>query len=258
MEYHSDRFEDYSLIIRDEKDSVALLPANIKQSAVYSHQGLTYGGFVFRREVKFRKAIEVFYQTLKFFNQQGIEDFWLKPIPRIYNALPADELDWALTICGAELYRRDTTLAIIRSDRLPFQTRRIRAIKKAGPLKPLIISDNSSDEFNRFWDQALIPNLWNRHRLKPVHTADEIIILAKRFPDHIRQHNIYIENELMAGVTFFLNTNVAHAQYIAATDAGKDSGALDYLFNHMINHQYNHFSYFDFGNCNEENGTIVN
>jgi hypothetical protein len=258
MEYHSDRFKDYSLVIRDEKETIALMPANISGTIVFSHQGLTYGGFVFRRDIKFTKAMEVFYQTLKYLNKNGIEELWLKPIPRIYNSLPADELDWALTICKADLYRRDTTLTINNSDRLPFQTRRLRAITKAGKLKPDIKTDNSPDEFHKFWNHVLVPNLWNRHRLTPVHTADEIIKLAARFPDNIRQHNIYIKNEIVAGTTFFLNPNVAHAQYIGATDAGKDTGALDYLFHHLINLEYNHYRYVDFGNCNEENGTVVN
>ncbi len=258
MEYHSDRFEDYSLIFFDDSEIIALMPANISGKTVYSHQGLTYGGFVLKRDMKFRTAMEVFHQALKYLYHNGIEDFYLKPIPRIYNALPADELDWALTMCKADLYRRDTTLAISKIDKIPFQTRRLRAIKRAAKLEPEVRQENSSESFTNFWNNALIPNLWQRHGLKPVHTVEEIIMLAERFPENIRQYNLYIGGSLMAGTTLFINPNVVHAQYIASTGDGKDNGALDYLFNHLINRDYSNHTYVDFGNCNEENGTLVN
>ena len=44
MEYHSDRFQDYSLIVLDGEKWVAVLPANVVENQVFSHQGLTYGG----------------------------------------------------------------------------------------------------------------------------------------------------------------------------------------------------------------------
>ena len=51
MEYHKDRFEDFSLMVFDESDSeimqlIALLPANIVDDTVYSHRGLTYGALI--------------------------------------------------------------------------------------------------------------------------------------------------------------------------------------------------------------------
>ncbi|MFT6748422.1 MAG: hypothetical protein ACJAQ1_000334, partial [Flavobacterium sp.] len=45
MEYHSDRFEDFSLLVFNNKEKlVAILPANRVDESVFSHQGLTYGG----------------------------------------------------------------------------------------------------------------------------------------------------------------------------------------------------------------------
>ena len=47
MDYHADRFADHSLMFYQEGKLVALLPANEADSVLYSHQGLTYGGFKF-------------------------------------------------------------------------------------------------------------------------------------------------------------------------------------------------------------------
>src|ERR687886_786429 len=46
MEYHHERFEDCSLVVWWAGEPVALLPANMDGTTVWSHQGLTYGGFV--------------------------------------------------------------------------------------------------------------------------------------------------------------------------------------------------------------------
>ncbi|HQW68620.1 MAG TPA: hypothetical protein PLH25_03065, partial [Flavobacterium sp.] len=47
MEYHSDRFEDYSLLVFEDEKLISIFPANRVENTVFSHQGLTYGGFVF-------------------------------------------------------------------------------------------------------------------------------------------------------------------------------------------------------------------
>ena len=46
MEYHVDRFTDYSLLVYDGNKLLALLPANRSGDVLYSHAGLTYGGLV--------------------------------------------------------------------------------------------------------------------------------------------------------------------------------------------------------------------
>ena len=51
MEYHKDRFQDYSLMVFDENKLVAVLPANRVEVEVFSHQGLTYGGLVLDQKI---------------------------------------------------------------------------------------------------------------------------------------------------------------------------------------------------------------
>src|SRR5207244_12247963 len=45
VDYHQDRFLDHSLIVRDGKGWLALLPAHESGTSLTSHGGLTYGGF---------------------------------------------------------------------------------------------------------------------------------------------------------------------------------------------------------------------
>ena len=46
MDYHSDRFEDNSLMFYLEGRLYGVMPANRVGDVLYSHQGLTYGGLV--------------------------------------------------------------------------------------------------------------------------------------------------------------------------------------------------------------------
>ena len=47
MDYHADRFNDFSLVARDGSQRiVALLPANAAGDCIESHGGLTYGGWI--------------------------------------------------------------------------------------------------------------------------------------------------------------------------------------------------------------------
>ena len=46
MDYHSEKFSDYSLLIYKGEKLIALLPANLINDQLFSHSGLSYGGFI--------------------------------------------------------------------------------------------------------------------------------------------------------------------------------------------------------------------
>jgi len=46
MDYHNDRFIDFSVLVYKGEELYALFPANVVKDKVISHQGLTYGSFV--------------------------------------------------------------------------------------------------------------------------------------------------------------------------------------------------------------------
>lgn len=257
MDYHADRFNDYSLMILKNNQLVACVPSNVSEDVLISHQGLSYGGIVLHEELKLVDIILIFKEILTYLKNNNINSFFLKLIPKIYNTRPCDELDWILFKIQAKIYRRDTALVIDNSSKiLNYQERRKRAIKKAIKLNIEIREGN--DQLMPFWSDVLAPNLKIKHGVKPVHSLTEIQLLANRFPDNIKQHNIYIDNKIVAGCTMFLNGKVAHAQYISGTQEGRELGGLDFLFDYLIKKIYSEYKYFDFGICNENQGQILN
>lgn len=66
MEYHSDRFNDYSIMFFENGKLTALLPASIKDGEVCSHGGLTYGGIISDSKMTADKMLEIFESMLMF------------------------------------------------------------------------------------------------------------------------------------------------------------------------------------------------
>lgn len=255
MEYHSDRFEDYSLLVLKKEKVVALLPANISSKTVFSHQGLTYGGVVFHKKTKLKEAALIFSSILQFLNEAGIEKLHLKMLPKIYNLLPSDEMDYLLFTTSAKIVRTDVLSVIDNQNPLKIAANRLEGLKKAEKNKLRIVEEN---EFKVFWENILIPNLTLRHQAKPLHSLNEIVKLAENFPKNIIQFNVYKENEIVGGATIFETETVAHVQYISANEDKQQLGTLDFLFEFLITKRFNEKRFFDFGTSNENQGRNVN
>jgi hypothetical protein len=256
MDYHRDRFDDHSLMVYRGGKLAALLPANRDVNGMLvSHEGLTYGGLVVPRSATLHEVLACFHACLRHLHEQKISLLRYKRIPGFYNTLPDDEAAYALFLLDARLYRRDCAVVVSLADRLPFQERRKRQIKKAGGFNVRVVQENN---YSAFWECVLVPRLAARHGIKPVHSVEEITLLALRFPENIRQFSVYCGDEIVAGATIYETPTVAHAQYIAATDKGQKIGALDYLFGWLLDGFYRGKRYFDFGISNEQEGRVLN
>lgn len=255
MEYHSDRFADFSMLIFDGQKLISVLAAHIVDDVVFSHQGLTYGGFVYGEKMKLKDAIGVFRDALHYLSQNGISKLFIKTVPSIYHKLPSDEMQYAFFVAGARLVRRDSLSVVDRDNRIPFTKSRKQSIRR-GVSNGLLIVEEAA--FEVFWNDILIPNLGKRHGVKPVHSLDEIIILQQKFPDEIRHFNVYHEDKLVAGTTVFVAQNVAHPQYISGQQDKNELGSLDFLYHHLITDVFSAKRYFDFGISNEGQGKKLN
>jgi len=221
MEYHSDRFVDHSLIIKKENKIVALVPTNKEDNNLYSHQGLTYGGILLSRKQKTKDTLEIFKTILLYLENQEITNFFIKLIPHFYTKQPSEEIEYLLQLVNANCYRIDMASTIDNRKRLPIQSNRIEGVKKAQK-RELEIKEEVV--FRDFWEQILIPNLYNKHQSKPTHTLEEIELLHKHFPDNIRQFNVYNGNQIVGGATIFETTTTAHVQYISGDNNKQELG----------------------------------
>ncbi|MES2543627.1 MAG: GNAT family N-acetyltransferase [Bacteroidota bacterium] len=255
MEYHQDRFEDYSLMVFDADKLVAVLPANRVGDIVHSHQGLTYGGLVLKSRSKLNNVILIFKSVLEFLNLNNIEKLNIKMIPSFYCKSFSEELDYCLFILKANLYRRES-LSVLNLKDSNFVSKTRRESINRGIKNGLKIVEEYN--FELFWNQILIPNLQKKHNAKPVHTVEEITQLKNKFPNHIRHFNVYYQNEIVAGTTIFITDSVAHPQYVSGNEKKNELGSLDFLYNYLITDIFKDKSYFDFGPSHEDNGKKIN
>ena len=255
MEYHQDRFQDASLLVFKKNKLVALLPANRTGNQVVSHQGLSYGGLVLSTKMKLQDTLLAFKALLIFLDADGVGTLQLKLLPTIYHSYPSDEINYLLFLLKATQTRVDVSATIASTNRLKIQGNRIEGVKKAE--KQGLTIDETTD-FTSFWNEILIPNLAARHDAKPVHTLEEISLLASRFPKNVRQFNVLRSGVIVAGATMFVTKQVAHVQYISANAAKQQLGSLDFLFHYLITEAFADLPYFDFGVSNENQGRQVN
>lgn len=255
MDYHADRFDDHSLLFFLKNRLYAVLPANQAGDTLYSHQGLTYGGLITGDDAKAAETSVLFAELNERLASSGVRRVVYKAIPWIYFTRPAEEDLYALAhVCRARLSARDISSTIFLDDRRPFSQLRQRCRKKA--LRSGI-TVTTSDDLGAFW-RILDDNLRGKYGVKPVHTLEEMTLLANRFHDNIRLYVSRLGDEVLGGTVIYLNKQTAHVQYISASPEGKRLGALDALFGELIDNAPSDIRYFDFGKSTERDGSFLN
>jgi hypothetical protein len=254
MEYHQKFFMDHSLMFFRDQELVGIMPANLKSNTLHSHAGLTFGGVVSNSKMTTPLMLKIFDSIIEHAREQGIEQIIYKNIPYIYHSVPANEDLYALFLHNAKLIARNASSSIYMPNLCPFDRNREDNIRKA---KRNGLSVRQSLDFGTFM-KIEAENLAERHHIKPVHTGQEIQLLAQRFPDNIKLFASYKGDLMIAGVVVYVSKNVAHMQYAANSRLGRSIGAQDIIEDYLIREIYRDKSYFDFGISTEKFGQVLN
>jgi GNAT acetyltransferase-like protein len=254
MDYHADRFADHSLLFTCGDELLAVLPANATDDALVSHGGLTFGGVVCDARMRTATMLRIFDAIGEHLRAEGKPRLIYKAVPHIYHRVPAEEDLYALYRNNARLIRRDLSSTIVPRERVGPTKGRKWSLKRS---QAAGLEVRRSADFAAF--MAIEADVLRvKYGLRPVHSAGEMALLAERFPDHIKLFAAFRGSAMLAGVCVYESANVAHAQYIAATDEGKRVGALDAILHRLITEDYAGKAYFDFGISTEQEGRHVN
>lgn len=255
MDYHADRFEDYSLIIRNKKNKIiALLPGNISNETFYTHQGLTFGGLLIDKSIHAVDILEIFNILKDLMRSIGIKEIIYKCMPMIYHSYPAQEDLYALFRNDAKLYRRDVSSTVFIEDGFKYSKGRKWGINKA---KKENVICKKVEKPSEVW--PLIRNvLAINHDAKPVHSEIEIDNLKLNFPNNIKVYAAFLDENMLSACVTFENNDVVHTQYLACSNIGREICALDMLIDYVISESSKYARYFDFGISNEDNGRFLN
>ncbi len=276
MDYHSDRFTDCSLLVYESAvvgDEVrekcsgtegmkAVFPANWveEEHCVYSHQGLTYGGLIVAEDATQADVMNAMLCIARYcIDMLQAQRMVYKPIPYIYSTCPAQEDLYAVFRLGGKLRSRAVSTVVYLKSPLKMRTLRLRKAKKAVENNLYIdrLMEGDSEGLHQYWD-LLTDVLQRHHGVRPVHTVEEIELLMSRFPKEIKVFLVKHEDRLVAGCLVFICRQVAHVQYIASGDEGRETGALDLLFRHLIQDRFKQLDFLDFGISTEHEGRYLN
>jgi hypothetical protein len=256
VEYHGDRFTDFSVIAYLDDKPVALMPASIDLvlAHVSSHAGLTFGGVVLKRELRGEVAIGVINAVLDALKEWGAKTLTLKLLPQVFCTYPSADLEYTLWRRGFELVRRDLSSILPLRNSLPFNTLKRQNVRKAGKAG-LIVGIPSLTGFHTLLQNVLRA----QHGVSPVHSLEELELLAARFPDQIFVRAAIKGDELLAGTLIFNYDHVWHTQYLACSKSGRALGALDLVINSIIDEARDKgVAYLSFGTSTESAGTVLN
>lgn len=255
MDYHNDRFTDHSLMFHKKNKLLALLPACELESELVSHAGLSYGGLLQSKRTGTQDTIAIFHAIKNYLKEKSFNKLVYKAIPHIYHRGPADEDLYALFMLGAKLTGRHITYVIQPGN--PIRMSKGRKWMLGKSRKAGIRVEQSSDFATLM--QIESENLMRKYGLEPVHTSDEIELLASRFPNNIALFAAYdSDHEMLAGTIIYETERVAHAQYIGTTEKGRELGAFDAIMRFLLNGEYAEKAYFDFGRSTEGDGKSLN
>jgi hypothetical protein len=250
MDYHSDRFEDFSYLIWKQQELVAVFVAGrarstSEPSTLVAHPGLTYGGLVHTAELKYGLLTEVYETLLNTVRIEGFTKLVVKPVARVFCRHPNEASLYYFHQHAFILSGRELNSVIDLKQPLRISKGRKDNVRKARNSGLLI---NSSTGYSEFWP-LLIDNLWRAHGVHPPHSEAEIQLLQQRFPDNIKLYLAHQHDVVVGGVVLFIDRlhGFVHTQYISANEQGKSAGAVDAIISQILNEMQEQLPRFSFG-----------
>lgn len=253
IDYHAHRFDEQSVIVERKGKPVAVFPCDRQDDTIVSHSGLTYGGLIYGTGLHALEVLEIFGLLVRHYQAQGGRSLRYKAIPNIFHRYPAQEDLYALFRLDAKLVRRDLSSAIQLENCLKLSDLRSRKIRKAEKFGIEFAEDASLKAYYH-----LLKKVLNKFDSKPVHTLAELELLQFRFPGQIRLFGAMKEGCLLAGALVYDFGAVAHTQYLASSDEGRELGALDFVLANLRDKVFLDRRYLSFGISTEHDGRYLN
>ena len=257
MDYHRDRFHDHSLMLYNGDELAAILPACERNENLFSHAGLTFGGFITGAKMKQHTMNDCFDALLDYAAERGWKEITYKTIPHIYHHQPAEEDRYALYAHGATLETVDVSTVVKLDDPLKMPKGRKAQISRArreGTEIRILTENADYAEFISLENEVLE----SRHDTHAVHTAAELKLLHDRFPECIHLYGAIKDGKLIAGVVVYEYSQVVHTQYMAADEEARAIGALDLTVNTIMEEYQGRKLWLDFGISTEHGKIYLN
>ena len=253
MEYHKDRFDDLSFLVKVQDEFVGVIPGTLSGSSFSSHSGLTHGGLIIK-QLESLKNFEIMENFVKYLEKIGITEIKISRIPDMYKDSIDDGDLYALIKNGFKINKFSLSQVINLKSDYKFPPHKQRGANKAKRDGLTITVTNDS---SKILEMAEI-NTRIKYGVSITHTNSEMNYLITRFPNNIKCFEVLDSEEIVCGAILYKSKNVNHLQYIAASDRGRKLRSQDFLLENLLNITKIEKKYFSFGSSTEGNGQKLN
>lgn len=268
INYHpQDRFEDASLCIRKGNELVAaILGCAISgdDKTFFAHKGTTFGGITISEKVYSASAVEEIFCTMEeFLKREGFSTAYFKMVPRIYQKINCDLLDYFFYKHGYsrfdELnyymdlarYNENIISQFSSSKRRDYRY----SLKNDLVFKKLDTKEEIADFY-----RVLQLNL-KKLGLSSVHSLEDLYDLKfNRFNANIEFYGVFKDSVMIAGsMAFLFDDRVFHTQYLSSDEKYLKLYPMDFLITNLIEVAVSkNMKVFSFGICTEDQGRYLN
>lgn len=272
LNYHpAERFEDFSLLIKDKKQHLAaVIPGCIQYEegvkTFYSHKGSTFGGPVISKEAYFANNVAQMIECAQqFLKENHFQKVIYKITPDLFSVEKSDLLEYLLYYEGYEeqkelnlyidydAYEADTIKAVSRRKK-----RSILCCAEAGLKLKELKTDEEICQMHHILELSL-----QKYSLRPIHTPQEMMRFRDVIiPDECGFYGLFMEDRMVAGAMmfYFYQASTAHAQNICALpEYSKKLSPNTYMFFCMINEMRRKgFRRLSWGISSEHGGREIN
>jgi len=247
LSYHIDRlFTDHSLLIREDDQVIAVLPASEVDSTFYSHPGASYGWIVFDK-IGFKKMDAIYSAIEEYCIKRNLESIFCIPTPHVYYNNSNQILDYLFHLKNyscEEVYI--SSIIDLRPDaKDKIDKRKKRYINSL--IKNSDISIEESTDIETFY--PILSNNKLKHSVKPTHSLNELIKLQDLYPDKIKLFLTFNKNRVIGGsVVFAANRNTSLLFYNMVCEEFRSMQIGSYQIYHVMDWSMDHgLKYLDLG-----------
>ena len=150
MDYHSQRFSDCSIVAYQDNKIIGVMPANRVGDTLYSHQGLTYAGWLVpTKHFDVVNMLAIWDAMAEFLPTIGIKRLVYKPSPHIYHSYPAEEDLYAIFRHNGVITASNISSAIPVADAIRFNEnsrRQVRLAQNEG------VTVEETSDYEAYWN----------------------------------------------------------------------------------------------------------
>ncbi len=255
LDYHGPRFADCSLMIYEGRKPLALLPAHLEGDSLVSHRGLPFAGWIVSPELCLRNMEMAFILLEQFLRAVGLRRLVVSPVPNVYGRKPCEEELWCLRQQRAVEVGAKVGVVMRARDFKEFATEKRKKLLKSGVLQACraVVSTDIRGHMER-----VAEFLWERHRVRPLHTAEEMEFIAAAFPENVRIWEVWRDNLLVGGNLVFLSPHIVRSQHFYVCGDTEKTGGTGVLNGALLLLEEIQNHWWDFGTSMEPATGLLN